>query len=248
MYKSSPKSSSPKSSSPKNSSRESSSPENSSPETPRTKGQETRERIFQRALEYFNENGIEYVGIRELARELGLSPGNVSYYFPTKEDLVIEISKRLSTGNTQLFHQVTEDVSIQSFMQLFLTAFTNLWNYRCLFTSFVHIMKHYPSLGERYRELQQKRRADLAHDLEELSRLGYLKRSLTKEEIGQLVMTIAYQARFWVQEAEVLMHDVPREKVVAHHVGLIAGLLLPYSTAKGRQHLEVYSKGILRKF
>ena len=221
--------------------------EKTSEPPPRTKGQETRERIFQRALEYFNENGIEYVGIRELARELGLSPGNVSYYFPTKEDLVIEIAKRLSAGNNELFQQVTEDISIGSFMRLFETAFTNHWNYRCMFTSFVHIMKHYPNMGERYRELQKKRRADLAHDLQELSRLGYLKKDLSTEVVGQLVMTIAYQARFWVQEAEVLMQEVPREKVIAHHVGLIAGLLHPYATAKGRTQLEAYSKAIIRK-
>lgn len=213
----------------------------------RTKGQETRERIFQLALEYFNEHGIEYVGIRELARELGLSPGNVSYYFPTKEDFVIEISKRLSAENTKFFQEATVDISVESFIRLFQLAFENHWNYRCLFTSYVHIMKHYPQMGERYRELQKKRRSDLTHDLEELSRLGYLKKELSKETVGQLVMTIAYQARFWVQEAEVLMSDIPREKIIAHHVGLIAALLLPYSTAKGRSQLENYTQAILRK-
>jgi AcrR family transcriptional regulator len=217
------------------------------PKINRTKGEETRERIFQLALEYFNRNGIEYVGIRELARELGLSPGNVSYYFPTKDDLVLEITRRLSAENTRLFQEVEKDLTLRSFIELFVSAFHNHYNFRCIFTSFVHLMKHYPSMSEGYINIQRTRRAVLSSDLEKLLALGYLKKDLSKAEVIQLVIIISHLARFWVQEAEVLMADHPVEKVIRHYVGVIARCIEPYATTKGRAQLKPFFKAVITK-
>lgn len=225
----------------------------SSPDTPavtkinRTKGEETRERIFQLALEYFNRNGIEYVGIRELARELGLSPGNVSYYFPTKDDLVLEIARRLSAENTKLFQEAEQDLSLTAFIELFVAAFHNHYNFRCIFTSFVHIMKHYPALGEGYLGIQRTRRAVIHSDISELAALGYLKKDLAKADLTNLVLVISHLARFWVQEAEVLMKSHTTEKIIRHYAGLIASTLLPFATSKGRAQLEPFTKAVIAK-
>jgi AcrR family transcriptional regulator len=222
-------------------------PPSRAPQKTSSKGEETRERIFQLALEYFNANGIEYVGIRELARELGLSPGNVSYYFPTKDDIVIEITKRLSEENNKLFQQVEQDLTLTSFIELFVAAFHNHYTFRCIFTSFVHIMKHYPAMKDGYIEVQRKRRAILGKDLQQLAQLGYLKRDLSKEDVTYLVLVISQFARFWVQEAEVLMSTHPTEKVIRHYAGMIAQTILPHATAKGRAQLEPYLNAIIGK-
>jgi AcrR family transcriptional regulator len=219
----------------------------SAPQKSRSKGEETRERIFQLALEYFNTNGIEYVGIRELARELGLSPGNVSYYFPTKDDIVIEITKRLSEENNKLFQQVEQDLTLTSFIELFVAAFHNHYTFRCIFTSFVHLMKHYPAMSAGYIEVQRKRRTILTKDIQELSSLGYLKRDISKEDVAYLVITISHFARFWVQEAEVLMSIHSTDRVIRHYAGMIARALLPYSTAKGRLQLEPFTAQVIAK-
>jgi AcrR family transcriptional regulator len=216
-----------------------------SPSQKRSKGEETKERIFQLALEYFNRNGIEYVGTRELARELGLSPGNVSYYFPAKEDFIFEIARRLSEGNAQYFAEAEEDLSIDSFIGLFRKAFLNHYKYRCLFVSFVHIMRHFPKLSEGYLKTQEVRRAALANDLKGLAKLGYLK-ELDKREINYLVAMISQVARFWAQEGEVQLKDRPIEKVMEHYAGLIAALLLPHATAKGRKQLESYAANVIK--
>ena len=60
----------------------------------------TREKILDKALEMFNERGIEYVGLRELAAILDIRVGNITYYFPTKDDLVYEISMGLNQANS----------------------------------------------------------------------------------------------------------------------------------------------------
>ncbi|RYZ50620.1 MAG: TetR/AcrR family transcriptional regulator, partial [Chitinophagaceae bacterium] len=41
----------------------------------------TKDKIRDKALELFNERGIEYVGLRELAALLNIRVGNITYYF-----------------------------------------------------------------------------------------------------------------------------------------------------------------------
>ena len=52
---------------------------------------ETSQRILAHARHAFNERGVMNVGIREIARDLDLSPGNLSYHFPTKEALIVAL-------------------------------------------------------------------------------------------------------------------------------------------------------------
>jgi AcrR family transcriptional regulator len=42
---------------------------------------DTAKKILHKALELFNERGIEYVGMRELAASFGITIGNVTYNF-----------------------------------------------------------------------------------------------------------------------------------------------------------------------
>ena len=62
-----------------------------------SKGQRTRERILEVALELFQERGYEATTMRMIASAAGASLGNSYYYFPTKEHLVQGFYDRLHT-------------------------------------------------------------------------------------------------------------------------------------------------------
>ena len=78
----------------------------------------TKEIIVQKAVEMFNEQGVEYVGVRELAKELGMKGGNITYYFPTKDDIVMEVSMRLGEENNKIL-QKRADLRISEFLGIF---------------------------------------------------------------------------------------------------------------------------------
>ncbi len=52
------------------------------------RGEQTRQRIVEVALELFKQNGYDGTTMRAIAREAGVSVGNAYYYFPNKEHLV----------------------------------------------------------------------------------------------------------------------------------------------------------------
>ncbi|MDD6478716.1 MAG: TetR/AcrR family transcriptional regulator [Oscillospiraceae bacterium] len=51
----------------------------------------TRHEIIQVASECFLKNGYSHTTIKNICDELGMSPGNVTFNFPTKEHLFAEL-------------------------------------------------------------------------------------------------------------------------------------------------------------
>jgi AcrR family transcriptional regulator len=62
---------------------------------PERRGDETRERILDVALELFNEQGYERTSLREIAERLGVTKAALYYHFKSKEDILLELHLRL---------------------------------------------------------------------------------------------------------------------------------------------------------
>jgi AcrR family transcriptional regulator len=198
----------------------------------------TKEKITQKALELFNQNGIEYVGMRELAASLGMQIGNITYYFPTKNDLVNQLALDLSALNEKTLAS-PGNPTLFSFLEMRERNFKNQHAYRCLFLSFVHIIKQNPLIAERYKNVE-KARGDGAIDyIKMLQKQGYLKIE-SDENVLFLTSTIGLIARFWISEAAISYNHLPFEQQIRHYSGLIARMLSPYATKSGRIQIESF--------
>lgn len=72
---------------------------------PERRGDETRERILDVALELFNERGYERTSLREIAERLGVTKAALYYHFKSKEDILLQLHLRL--------HEVGRDALAQ---------------------------------------------------------------------------------------------------------------------------------------
>ena len=57
----------------------------------RPKGQRRRKRIIEVAKQILIENGSDSLTLRDVAEQIGITHGNLQYYFPTKNDLLMAI-------------------------------------------------------------------------------------------------------------------------------------------------------------
>jgi len=71
----------------------------------------TRIEIIRTALKFFLENGYSNTPIKAVCKELGMSSGNITFYFPTKEHLLAELVGLLCEfqGDTSLNHGEEND-------------------------------------------------------------------------------------------------------------------------------------------
>ena len=191
-------------------------------------------RIVDTALKMFNDNGIEYVGMRELAAALDIRIGNLTYYFPTKDDLVYRLSLQLAEDNSKTIIAI-ETMTMSLFFDMLEAVFKNHLKYRCLMLSFVHIMQRNPLIAKRYSKTQSERSDTWRKNIQALIAGKYL--TADEEEVVYLVSSLSLIARFWISEAAVSFRSQSEEDQMQHYLKMIARIFLPYCTTKGKKYV-----------
>ncbi len=202
----------------------------------------TQEKILAKALEMFNEKGVEYVGMRELAALLNLRVSNITYYFPTKDDLVNQLSLELNQLNSEIVVE-NENITITSFLEIISNVFSNHVKYRCLLLSFVHLMEQNKSISARYNKTGKNRNRVINSNIEALARSGYLKIG-DEQDITFLTSTFSLIIRFWISEAAVSHSRLSVPNQINHYLWMIIKLLSPYITTKGKKELGAFAEKI----
>lgn len=203
-----------------------------------TKKAAMEDRIVEKALEMFNEAGVEYVGMRELAAALDMRIGNLTYYFATKDALVERLSQKLAEENNRTIVPLN-DLSMRSFFAMLHSVFHNHLKYRCLMLSFVHLMERNPLIAKRYSKTQVRRNETWELNIQALRNGRYLK-TKSQSDVDFLVSSIAFIARFWISEARISYKDLDEETQIRHYLGMVARMFLPYLTEKGKKEIEYF--------
>lgn len=186
----------------------------------------------------FNERDIEYVGLREIAGVLSIRVSNITYYFPTKNDLVNQISLDLGQLNASTLSR-HEPLSMAGFMEMFRIIFQNQVRYRCLLLSFVHTMENTPLMSGRYKDAETARYESMRSNLTLLEEGAYLH-SLGETTRAHIVSFLGFVSRFWISEAAISHAHLPVQEQIDHYLDLIARVLSPYAAERGKAGLDAY--------
>ncbi|MDQ3101197.1 MAG: TetR/AcrR family transcriptional regulator, partial [Bacteroidota bacterium] len=190
-----------------------------------TKGEEKRSAILKKALQMFNREGVEYVGVREIAAALQLRPSHVTYYFPTKEDMVLALSEELRALNDQTLSDPTMIHSIGDFTDRFRQVMKNHIRYRCLPLSLPWLLTQLPKVKAYHQETRKLRQNELALTIDNLVDAGAM-RKLTKEERSYLIGSFSLISRGWLGES--MISNGKPESRIEHYIRLIEGNLRPF--------------------
>jgi AcrR family transcriptional regulator len=204
----------------------------------------TRQLLLDRAREMFNEHGLDSVGVRDLARDLDLSPGNVSYYFPRKEDLVAELMSELRERNARNVDAVTAASSLPELLDRYRETFRAQYDYRFIPRALLHIIDTYPALGRRYTEVDGKRREGLTRAFTAMVGTD-IDPDATPAAIARVVATCTITARFWLSEMRLSYDGHLPESVIDHYLAIIAHAVWALATPSTKQQLASYLDGVI---
>ena len=203
----------------------------------------TKEIILERALNLFNEKGVEYGGMRELAKLLDIRVSNISYYFPTKDLLVDALTAKLAELNSTTV-QKYDSQSLKNYLEMQRAMFQNQYMYRCLPMSFVHLFINNPTTAANYKLTEKKRRKQLEEIFSRLITNGYLDKKTTAVDVQMMIDHIALIARFWLSEARISHQDKTIDQTIHHYFTLICDILQQHTTVKGKKDIKEFLMGI----
>ena len=195
---------------------------------------DTKARIIEEALLQFNEKGLNRVGVRDIARALDISPGNMSYHFPKKEELVLQILLGFSADNQRMFANYhANKQGIEAFLELIEGIFRNQFKYRGLLVDLVEINRLLSAATDfDYSEFQKRRLSEFRTILVGLREVEDLK--LDDEQLEQVVSHISLFGRFWIAEAFLDSSTKEEEILIHRYVKLLASHLNLFATIHGK--------------
>ena len=199
---------------------------------------DTRQKILDKALEMFNERGIEYVGLRELAAALGMRVGNVTYYFATKDELVFQIAQLLTKANSEWITE-KDALTMLDFLGSLREVYKNHVRFRGILLSIVHLVKQNPKMAAAFLQSQQVRRAGLGSNLQMLARDGFLEIA-DEADLKLLLSGISIISRFWISESTINNSQLSETDEIRKALMLVSKMLVPYTTAAGKREIETF--------
>lgn len=199
-------------------------------------GTSTRELIIARANELINQTGVVDLRIETLAQSLGLSPGNITYHFPKKEDIITAIWEEYATSIREATEEIiTPLLDIKQMYLYFRTAASKAIHY-------VGVTAYYfGDMGALIRE-NETFRTQIAHAREliftgydTLAQNGYMlpiEDPRIKELTFNAQMTML---RWWINHALTKYAEAELPAIMDRYIALSLLQLRPYLTESGRR-------------
>jgi AcrR family transcriptional regulator len=199
-----------------------------------------RDIILNKALVLFNEQGYMEVKMRQIARELDISPGNLTYHFQKKEDILMVLMEQFAGQNSRFYDEYfASPPTNERFMLLMKNIFESQYEYRGVYIGNYFVQAELQKRDRfDYRITARKRRDAFKKIFSGLNEAGQLNTGEKDTEF--LVSYITLFGRFWLSEATLFEKSPEMGKTIAYYLNMLAMQVSLFSTDKGRDGLRSF--------
>lgn len=185
-----------------------------------------REQIISTACTLFNEYGYLAVSMRQIADTLGISVGNLTYYFKRKEDLICAafLSQHRSLPT------LDAPQSLEELDELFRTMIKRQQEGAYFFRHFVQLANTCPPIYEKQLAMLKKQFAILNQTFDKLQEDGIVECGDMEEQQTYLVLAIMMVYIYWTPQVQFTQQIYPNLDILVS----LWSLILPHLTAKGK--------------
>ncbi len=198
----------------------------------------TKEKIKIHALEQFNENGFNHVTLRDIAKEMNKSYGNITYHFSKKIVVIQALYEDLLLDLEQLFSEnfVSEDLNFTTLLQVPESMFDLSKKYSFFYTDFIDLRRVYPDFYENVMADNEKRKARYLDLLTLFQKQGFIRSELSQQDLNFLMELSGMARTFFFMQAESVVQD-------AHsYSAYVNAVLKPYLSQKGLKEYDKFIK------
>lgn len=194
----------------------------------------TKDRILSAALKLYNDHGIEPITVRHIAKELGMSHGNLCYHFPTTDHIIQALYLNLVDDISGAFERLAQtELSLKRVSEALLTVMRLFQQYRFFLIDFVAICRRISEIKQHYLVLIKQREEMELYLLRLLQQNGIIQADIPDSQLLLLVQRLAILADFWLSNAEILSEQDETKRLSRYH-RLIFSDIWPYLSRNGR--------------
>lgn len=201
----------------------------------------TAERILEVSLGLFNRFGEPNVSTTLIASELGISPGNLYYHYPSKDELINALFNRYETGLRKLLDASTEVRDVEDTWFVMHSLFELVWESRFLYRDLNDLLSKNRWLETHLQDIIRNKVSSFATLLKNLRSRHML--AMDDATLAATANNMVVMLTYWLS-FEYVQH--PREALepAAAQASLLRGahhtlnLLTPYLQDEAKSHLQ----------
>jgi len=193
----------------------------------------TKQRIVDTALHLFNSQGLSKVTLRTIAKEMGISQGNLNYHYKKREDIIEEIYFRLVKEMDENMSKMKESqIGLPLMADISASVMKNSFKYRFFFLDFSLIIRENNKIRKHYKALVEIRELQILSLFELMVQSGLLRSEQLPNEFKNLYKRFQIFGDFWMASAKIEKEQIS-EKTIDQYLEMIIQSIYPYLTAKG---------------
>jgi AcrR family transcriptional regulator len=200
----------------------------------------TAERILEVTLDLFNRFGEPNVSTTLISAELGISPGNLYYHYPAKDELINSLYDRYEAALNELLNAADGVRDVEDAWFFLHTLFELIWQYRFLYRDLNDLLSKNRRLEVHFQSVLKNKARAIRALLDGMSRSGAMRIDSreTDATATSMVVVLTYWLSFeYVRDPRHALEGEAAQRALlrgAHHV---LHLLVPYLEPAQRAHL-----------
>ena len=200
----------------------------------------TAERILEVTLDLFNRFGEPNVSTTLISAELRISPGNLYYHYPAKDELINTLFDRFEHSLSELLNASDGVKNVEDAWFFMHTLFELIWQYRFLYRDLNDLLSKNRRLETHFQSILKNKTLSVKTLLDGMSRSGAI--NIDTREVDATATSMVVVLTYWLSFEYV--RD-PRHALEPEHaqIALLRGahhtlnLLVPYLEPQQRSHL-----------
>jgi AcrR family transcriptional regulator len=207
---------------------------------PTKKPRRTAERILEVTLELFNRFGEPNVSTTVISAELNISPGNLYYHYPAKDELINALFDRYESALGELLGAADNVRNVEDAWLFFHMLFELIWKYRFLYRDLNDLLSKNRRLETHFQQVLQGKSHAVRAVLDGLAH-GQAMR-VEARDAGPMAEAMVVVLTYWlsyeyVRDPRNALEPASAAAALARGAFHVLSLLAPYLDAAGRTHL-----------
>jgi AcrR family transcriptional regulator len=200
----------------------------------------TAERILESALAQFNRFGEPNVSTTAIAAELGISPGNLHYHYPAKEQLINALFDQYAAELNTLLRASDGVRDVEDAWFFMHTLFELIWRHRFLYRDLNDLLSKNRWLETQFQTLLSSKTRAVQALLDGLRRAGALTPAL--HDLDATATTMVVLLTYWldfeyVRDPRHALEPAHAEAALLRGAQHTLQVLAPYLEDSQRLHL-----------
>jgi AcrR family transcriptional regulator len=207
---------------------------------PKKPPRRTAERILEVTLDLFNRFGEPNVSTTLISSELRISPGNLYYHYPAKDELINALYARYEHSMTEIL-MASDDVRHVEDAWFFMhTLFERIWRYRFFYRDLSDLLSKNRHLETQFQTMIRQKSRAIRAMLDAMGRAGTLRLDARELDTTSncMVVVITYWLNFeYVRDPRRALEPENAQAALLRGAAHVLNLLVPYMELPQREHL-----------